>query len=59
MGRGKKTVDWFADKIAVPAREGLTGPAPACGLTLERVNYPSDDMLEQRAQAIRAVRSLE
>ncbi|MDU6532971.1 tRNA pseudouridine synthase A [Alloscardovia omnicolens] len=59
VGRGKKTVDWFADKIAVPAREGLTGPAPACGLTLERVNYPSDDMLEQRAQAIRAVRSLE
>ncbi|WP_018143443.1 tRNA pseudouridine synthase A [Alloscardovia criceti] len=59
VGRGKKTVEWFKDKVSKPAREGLTGPAPSCGLTLERVNYPSDDLLEERAQAIRAVRTLE
>ncbi|TCD53660.1 tRNA pseudouridine synthase A [Alloscardovia theropitheci] len=59
VGRGKKTVQWFADKVAHPQREGLTGPAPACGLTLERVNYPEDGLLEERANAIRAVRSLD
>ncbi|MFC0266292.1 tRNA pseudouridine synthase A [Alloscardovia macacae] len=59
VGRGKKTVSWFHEKVAHPQREGLTGPAPACGLTLERVNYPSDALLAQRADAIRAVRTLE
>ncbi len=59
VGRGKKTPEWFAAKIAHPQREGLTGPAPSCGLTLERVNYPSDDLLAVRADAIRAVRTVE
>ncbi|MFD0705544.1 tRNA pseudouridine synthase A [Alloscardovia venturai] len=58
VGRGKKSVDWFIDKVNDPEREGLTGPAPACGLTLERVNYPSDELLAERAEAIRAVRTL-
>ncbi|PJM75583.1 tRNA pseudouridine synthase A [Bifidobacterium simiarum] len=58
VGRGRKTVDWFAGKIAEPVREGSTGPAAAKGLTLEHVQYPADDQLASRAQAIRAVRTL-
>ncbi len=59
VGRGRKTVEWFAQKIAHPVREGGTGPAPACGLTLERVVYPPDGQLGPRAAAIRARRTLE
>ncbi|WP_455676453.1 tRNA pseudouridine(38-40) synthase TruA [Pseudoscardovia suis] len=58
VGRGRKSVEWFADKIAHPVREGSTGPAPAKGLTLERVIYPDDSCLAERAQAIRAKRTL-
>lgn len=58
VGRGRKSVDWFADKIAHPMREGSTGPAPAKGLTLEHVIYPDDSCLAERAQAIRAKRTL-
>ncbi|WP_418969707.1 tRNA pseudouridine(38-40) synthase TruA [Alloscardovia omnicolens] len=59
VGRGKKTAQWFESKVKNPQREGLTGPAPACGLTLERVNYPAPEVLAERADAIRAVRTLE
>ncbi len=58
IGKGRKTEDWFADKIANPSRDGFTGPAPALGLTLERVNYPSAELLQARAEAIRAPRTL-
>ncbi|MBW3087967.1 tRNA pseudouridine(38-40) synthase TruA [Bifidobacterium sp. 82T24] len=58
VGRGRKTVAWFAEKMAEPKREGSTGPAAAKGLTLEYVAYPPDDQLAARAQAIRAVRTL-
>ncbi|TPF96603.1 pseudouridine synthase [Bifidobacterium sp. UTCIF-39] len=58
VGRGRKDVDWFAQKMAEPKREGSTGPAAAKGLTLEYVAYPPDDQLAERAQAIRAVRTL-
>lgn len=58
VGRGRKTVEWFAGKIAEPVREGSTGPAAAKGLTLEHVQYPADDQLAERAQAIRAKRTL-
>lgn len=59
VGRGKKTVEWMERKIRVPEREGQTGPAPACGLTLEKVLYPEESMLAVRAQAIRAKRTLD
>lgn len=58
VGRGKKTVDWFAEKMATPLREGSTGPAQAKGLTLEHVAYPPNEQLAERAQAIRAKRTL-
>jgi tRNA pseudouridine38-40 synthase len=39
-------------------REGSTGPAEACGLTLEHIAYPADDLLAERAEHIRARREL-
>ena len=44
--------------MAVPLREGSTGPIAPQGLTLEHVAYPSDDRLAARANAIRAKRTL-
>ncbi len=58
VGLGKRDLDWFAGKMAVPKREGSTGPIAPQGLTLEHVAYPSDDQLAVRAQAIRAKRTL-
>ena len=58
VGLGKRDLDWFAGKMAVPKREGSTGPIAPQGLTLEHVAYLSDDHLAVRAQAIRAKRTL-
>lgn len=58
VGRGKKDVAWFSQKMTVPLREGSTGPIAAKGLTLEHVAYPDEDQLAVRAQAIRAKRVL-
>ena len=58
VGQGRRSVQWFADKVAHPLREGSTGPIDARGLTLEHVAYPPDDQLAERAQAIRARRTL-
>ncbi|WP_206432086.1 tRNA pseudouridine(38-40) synthase TruA [Bifidobacterium dolichotidis] len=59
VGRGKRSVDWFAQKMQVPLREGSTGPIAPEGLTLEHVAYPPNDQLASRAEAIRAVRTLD
>lgn len=58
VGIGKRNLDWFAGKMAVPKREGSTGPIAPQGLTLEHVAYPADNELASRAEAIRAVRTL-
>ncbi len=58
VGLGKRGIDWFTGKMAVPKREGSTGPIAPQGLTLEHVAYPADDQLAARAQAIRAKRTL-
>lgn len=58
VGMGKRDVDWFAGKMAVPLREGSTGPIAPQGLTLEHIAYPADDELASRAEAIRARRTL-
>ena len=59
VGVGKRDLDWFADKMEVPEREGSTGPIAPQGLTLEHVAYPPDSQLASRAQSIRAVRTLQ
>jgi tRNA pseudouridine38-40 synthase len=58
VGLGKKSLDWFAEKLAHPVREGSAGPIGAQGLTLEHVAYPDDSELASRAQLIRAKRTL-
>lgn len=58
VGIGKRSLDWFADKMATPLREGSTGPIAPQGLTLEHIAYPPDDQLAARAAAIRAKRTL-
>ena len=59
VGRAKRSVDWFKNKIENPIREGSTGPIAANGLTLEYVEYPKDEELGARANAIRAKRTIE
>jgi tRNA pseudouridine38-40 synthase len=58
VGSGRKSLDWFAGKMADPVREGSSGPIAPQGLTLEHIAYPADDRLAARAKAIRAVRTL-
>ena len=58
VGMGKRSTDWFREKMAVPRREGSTGPIAPQGLTLEHVAYPADDELAERAERIRAKRTL-
>lgn len=58
VGVGKRSVDWFKEKMATPLREGSTGPIAPQGLTLEYIAYPPDDQLAARAEAIRAKREL-
>ena len=58
VGIGKRSVDWFAEKMTTPLREGSTGPIAPQGLTLEHIEYPEDDQLAIRAEAIRAKRTL-
>ena len=58
VGMGKRSTDWFREKMAVPLREGSTGPIAPQGLTLEHVAYPADDELAERAERIRAKRTL-
>ena len=58
IGLGKRDEGWFIEKLHHPKREGSTGPAAACGLTLERIAYPADEMLAERAERIRARREL-
>lgn len=59
VGSERKSLDWFAEKMATPLREGSSGPIAPQGLTLEHVAYPPDDQLAARAESIRAVRTLE
>ncbi|OZG63682.1 tRNA pseudouridine synthase A [Bifidobacterium hapali] len=58
VGIGKRSLDWFGQKMATPLREGSTGPIAPQGLTLEHIAYPPDDQLAARAAAIRAKRTL-
>ena len=50
VGQGRKDLNWFAEKMATPLREGSTGPIAPQGLAA--------DQLAARAEAIRAKRTL-
>ena len=45
--------------MASPSRHNEVNVMPAHGLTLEEVGYPPDDELASRADAARAVRTLD
>lgn len=50
VGSGRKSLEWFAGKMAEPVREGSSGPIAPQGLTLEHIAYPADDQLAARAR---------
>lgn len=57
VASGKKPANWFFDKFG--SYRDFPPLAPAEGLTLEKVDYPEDGMLEARTEITRAVRKKE
>ena len=56
VGDGSRDPGWLRDRLAVPVRDSNMVIAPAHGLILDRVMYPADDQVEQRAAQTRAKR---
>lgn len=57
VGEGRRPVEWPAELLAGRRREGAAVVAPAHGLTLEEVAYPSVERLAERAERTRARRA--
>jgi tRNA pseudouridine38-40 synthase len=57
VGEGRRPPGWPAALLARTRRADEVTVAPAAGLTLVRVDYPSDDMLAARAEVTRARRT--
>lgn len=57
VGRGRRAVDWPAHLLTRTSREPGVTVAPAHGLTLVRVDYPSDADLAARSAITRNVRA--
>lgn len=57
VGDGRRSSGWPGELLR--AGERTSAVAPAHGLTLAGVDYPSDDALAARAEQARAIRSLE
>lgn len=58
VGCGRRDADWLARIAAHPVRHGEVHVMRPGGLCLERVGYPPDDQLAERAVRARSVRSL-
>ena len=56
VGEGRRPPEWPAGLLGRAERAGDVPVAPAGGLTLMRVDYPSDDELAARALVTRARR---
>jgi tRNA pseudouridine38-40 synthase len=56
VGDGRKPVEWPAQVLAAELRDPGVTVAPAHGLTLVEVCYPSDDLLLERQSTTRAMR---
>jgi tRNA pseudouridine38-40 synthase len=56
VGEGRRPPEWPAGLLTRSERAGDVPVAPAGGLTLVRVDYPSDDELAARALVTRARR---
>jgi tRNA pseudouridine38-40 synthase len=57
-GDGRRAVDWPGEVLGRAVRDSGVHVAPAHGLCLEEVRYPSDEELGARATATRRVRTL-
>ncbi|WP_248256604.1 tRNA pseudouridine synthase A [Georgenia sp. EYE_87] len=58
VGEGRRPSAWPAEVLASGGRQPSVTVAPAHGLTLEEVAYPTGDGLAERAARARAVRTL-
>lgn len=58
VGEGRREPDWCATLLESDGRSSAFAAAPARGLTLIGVDYPSDDELAARAAVTRDVRTL-
>ncbi len=56
VGLGRRPQQWPAQVLAATVRDSAVQVLPATGLTLERVDYPDDDLLEARAVQTRRYR---
>jgi tRNA pseudouridine38-40 synthase len=56
VGDGSRPVGWPAEVLRAGVRDSGVTVAPPHGLTLVRVDYPSDDRLAARAAQTRARR---
>lgn len=59
VGEGRRDLDWLTEVAAGAERSQAIAVAPAHGLTLEEVTYPSDSEMATRAQQTRARRTAE
>ena len=57
VGEHRRPVQWPGNLLAERFRDPAVGVVPACGLTLEHVEYPDATALAARAEATRAHRS--
>jgi tRNA pseudouridine38-40 synthase len=57
VGEHRRVPGWPGDLLAAGIRDAAVGVVPACGLTLERVDYPTETGLADRAQRTRAHRA--
>jgi len=56
VGEGRRDAAWIAELLTADARSSAVTVAPAHGLTLIAVDYPSVSELAERAEVTRAVR---
>jgi len=59
VGEGRRDLEWLASVASSRGRASAIMVAPAHGLTLEHVSYPSDEEVAARAEATRARRALD
>ena len=50
VGSGRKSLEWFAGKMAEPVREGSRRPIAPQGLTLEHIAYPADESAGRKSR---------
>jgi len=57
VGEGRQVVEWPKSVLADRARPSAAKVMPAHGLTLEKVQYPSNDELKEQVSRARQVRA--